>query len=108
MTWIDSVPPLDFDHYIEAYENVAWHCHIVPRKIARTIRSDFQGKKSKINNDKEFNLKDSKMSAWVAFRSSRICRDSFDHMNKYVRDSRIHPLIKSYSNINKIIENKYL
>lgn len=103
--WIKSVPPLDLDHYKNAYEIFAWHHSIVPIKLARSISSKLESKYSNNKDERQSDLEDSLYCAYTAYRSARKCRDALDHMDNYVGDFRIQIMVDRYDKLIKQIEN---
>lgn len=92
--WLDEMPSLDIKEYHDAYDNLGWHCHLIFVKVARAIWS----KKEAELEDKafsKFSLQDSKMSGWVAYRSIKICAESLELMDRYVRDPRLAPMARA-------------
>lgn len=92
--WLDEMPSLDIQEYQEAYDKLSWHHYLIHAKVTRAIRSK---KESEWADEvfPEFDLKDSKMSAWVAYRSTKICAESLELMDRYVRDFRIAPMARA-------------
>lgn len=105
--WLDSVPSLDIIEYREAYEQVTWHWSLIGVKTAMAVHCM---KESAIEKDssKKFALEQQQKYSWMAYRSSQICKKSFELMDGYVRDFRIRPIIDDCQILMDIIDKKLL
>ena len=57
---------------------------------------------------KKCSMEDSKKSGWVAYRSTKICRDALEYMDQFVGDFRIQPMIEKCEEIIRDIDKKLL
>jgi len=105
--WLNEVPALDIQEYREAYENLSWHFLLIDRKIARSIKGKKEAALEK-DDFKDFELEDSKKSAWVAYRSTKICAEALELMDRYVRDFRIGQMAKECRELVVTIDQKLL
>lgn len=105
--WLLEVPSLDFADYRESYDKLSWHHSLVLTKVYRSLFSKKEADIEK-ENMKKFSLEDSKNSAWVALRSAKICKNSLELMDRFVRNARIKEMAAKYDELIQLIEETLL
>lgn len=89
---MESVPSLDIAEYRETYEQVSWHWLLIGVKTSMAVHSKKEAT-IEFGRLKTFALEQQNKYSWMAYRSTSICKKSFDLMDRYVGDPRIRPII---------------
>ena len=105
--WLGTRPPLYYNEYKDAYENVAWHGPLMATKIYRSLVGKYEAKLEK-GEIREASKDDSKKSAYVAYRSALISLEALDLMDSRIVDFRIGKMIKQVKSVIKGIEKELL
>lgn len=105
--WIDSVPPLDIKEYRDAYEKLSWHCTLIGVKTCVAIHEKKEISFEK-GLSKKFTKEQSKKYAWMGYRSTLICKQSLELIDRYVNDFRIRKLINKCQEVLNSIDKNLL
>jgi len=105
--WLDSVPSLDIAEYREAYEQVSWYCSLIGVKTCMAVHCMKEAAIEK-GSARKFAKKQQVKYSGMAYRSTLICLNSFELMDKYVNDFRIRPIIDDCRAVIDLIDKKLL
>lgn len=105
--WLGSVPSLDIVKYQEAYDQVSWHWSLIRVKTCMAVHCMKEMKIEK-GSSRQFAKKQQQKYSWMAYRSTQICKKSFELMDDYVKDYRIGPIINECQKLMDLIDLKLL